>query len=44
MSDNPARAVTKALLGLIALSLVVADLQHTSLIPRALKALFGGAS
>ena len=44
MSDNPSRAVTKALLGLVALSLVVADLQHTSLIPRALKALFGGAS
>lgn len=44
MSDNPARAVTKALLGLIALSLVVADLQHTEFLPRALAALFGGAS
>lgn len=44
MSDNPSHAVTKGLFCLIALSLVVLDLQHTGIIPRALAALFGGAS
>lgn len=44
MSDNPARPITRVLLGFLALCLVALDIQHTGLIPRALAALFGGAS